>query len=187
MPPLAMVDYNNNDGCRSSVGSENTLVSVLQHKKPAAQVEAVASYAQQKKEKKNVNFQASVKVRKITSHRRYSAEEKANVWMSSVESKQIRASAVKTVKKIMKGIDVDQDPNDCSRGLEFKTPKMNKIRQSRKLDVIWSVLGEQEALQNEGKKVDDVQLADVYSTFTVRSANEACLRGLKDAMAAMAA
>jgi hypothetical protein len=188
MPPLlAMVDFNNS----GSESSEGTLVSVLQQKKPAlvaaqaaeAEAEAAASSSPTKKTKKKVHFKGSVKVRKISSHNNFSAEEKANVWFSRDECKLIRASAVKTVKKLVKGIDVDKDPTDCSRGLEFKTPQKNKIRQTRKLDVIWSVLGTQEELQEEGV-VDDEKIAYVYSAFTLKCANEACKRGLKDAMAA---
>lgn len=91
-----------------------------------------------------------------------------------------------TVKKHMKGIDIDSSEEDCFRGLEFKTPEKNKIRQQRKLDIIWEVLLEQESLQLEGV-VDPQRLADTYATFTGQAINEARRRGKKDEIAVYSA
>ena len=173
-----MIDFNAQTS-NGSDSSEGTLLSVLVTKKALASSDP----SRPPKEKKNVHFKSSVKVRKITSHRKYTEEEKANTWLSTHESKQIRANAVKTVKKLMKGIDVDALPGDCSRGLELKTPQKNKIRQTRKLDVIYSVLGEQEQQQEEGLN-DQEAIAKVYRSFASKCALEASRRGSKDELEA---
>lgn len=104
------------------------------------------------------------------------------MWYSSEEFKAIRESAIKTVKKMMKNKPVDSDPNDCSRGLEGKTPKRNKIRQGRKLDIIWSVLSEQ--LENDG--CDDESKCEAISRAYMEC-NRSCIfeaerRGVLDAI-----
>jgi hypothetical protein len=136
---------------------------------------------------KKVRFNKNAKVRKIMPHHKYTAEEKEANWYSNAEFKQIRTSAVATVTKLAKGIDVDSDENDCSRGLEFKTPQKNKIRQTRKLGIIWQVLGQQEMLQMEGKEVDPERLADVYTSSTIVCVLEAISRAKKDELAARGA
>ncbi len=134
------------------------------------------------KPKKSVDFNPKVRVRKITSHRKLSGEERSKVWWSADEFKKIRDSAIATVKKMMKKERVDDDPNDCSRGLEFKTPKKNRIRQARKMDIIWTVLGEQEA-QNQWERRAGL-IAEIYISCSRSCVEEAAKRGAHDAIVA---
>jgi len=131
---------------------------------------------------KSVEFNPKVRVRKIASHRNFSHEERLSVWWSADECQQIREQAIATVKKMMKKERVDEDPNDCSRGLEFKTPKKNKIRQARKMDIIWTVLSEQEGQEEGGKKSD--LIAEIYISCSRSCVDEALRRGALDAIAA---
>jgi hypothetical protein len=184
MPPLAMVEFSHEapSSLSTSTYSESTLITVdrLLNKKTPSRKETKASVVA---DRKAVHFDVSVKVRKIRSHRKYSDKERRSLWYSPVEAKELRAAAVTTVKKMMNNIDVDQDEDDCSRGLEFKTPKKNKIRQARKLNVIWAVLGEQE-MQWKGGKVDASCLASLYTSCNRSCIVEALNRGVKDEMEA---
>ena len=145
---------------------------------------------------RHVHFKANVRVRKVSSHKTFTAEERANAWWSSHESKEIRANAVETVKKMMKGIDVDgpeYEDIDCSRGLEFKSPKKNKVRQKKKQLIIWAVIDEQDrwaednghssedSLDLEEIKDRDDAVAEVYTERCTQCCTEAFSRGLKDA------
>ena len=131
------------------------------------------------RDERKVHFQPYIRVRKVSSHRRYTEIERANAWYSQYECNEIKKSAVKTVKKMMRGTDVDNDTNDCSRGLEFKIPEKNKIRQKRKLDIIWGVLEVQDFLSSTGMR-DAERIGSVYRTLARRCALEAHKRGLKD-------
>lgn len=128
---------------------------------------------------KSVDFNPKVRVRKISSHRKFSEEEKFNSWWSADEVRVIREEAISTVKKMMKKVRVDDDPNQCSRGLEYKTPKKNKIRQARKMDIVWAVLSEQEAKDGWDNKSE--LIAEVYIACTRSCVDEAARRGALDA------
>lgn len=135
-------------------------------------------------EPKSVSFSRNVRVRKISKHTRYSEEERSRMWFSAEEFQEIRKGAVKTVKKMMKNKPVDDDPNDCTRGLEFKTPKQNKIRQERKADVTMAVLEEQ--LKNEDRCYEKASraISETYISCNRGSIFEAHRRGIMDAIAA---
>lgn len=137
--------------------------------------------------KRGVRFAPTVKVRKISSHRLLKDEQREAIWYSSEECKEIRACAVSTVKRLMKGENVDDDEDDCSRGLEFKTPKKNKIRQTRKLDIIWAVLGEQEVMRYERRPNNPEHLAEIYISHNQPCMLEAAIRGKKDEIEAIRA
>ena len=189
MPPLATMVYDTKISQYSSSHQCESQINAVPTKK-ASTVESTNDADEMTKSseisRKKVTFKSSVKIRRITSHRKYSTEERANVWYSPEENKAIRKRAVMTVKKHMKGIDIDSSEEDCFRGLEFKTPEKNKIRQQRKIDIIWEVLLEQESLQLEGV-VDPQRLADTYATFTGQAINEARRRGKKDEIAVYSA
>jgi hypothetical protein len=118
---------------------------------------------------------------------KYSQEEKASIWYNQDEVKEIRNDIVKTVKRMMKGENVDGgNDTTCSRGLEFKEPKKNKARQKRKLDIICAVLVEQESLWDDGQDDDvmNVRLAEIYRLCNWECSLEARKRGISDALAA---
>jgi hypothetical protein len=137
---------------------------------------------QPQKVKKSVDFNPKVRLRKISTHRRFSEEEKANTWYSPQEFKDIRAGAITTVKKMMKKVPVDNDPNDCSRGLESKTPKKNKARQARKLDIVFTVLSELTNCEESGHSSD--LAAQIYTSCSQVCYEEAATRGALDAIEA---
>lgn len=173
----------------SSLRSESTLVSTdLQEKRTKKitkepETERRRLLQRRNQTKKRVEFKASVSVRKIGSCRYYKDEEREAYWVSPEESVAVRKSAIRTIKSMAKGIDVDQDPNDCSRGLESKVPKVSKAREKRISDIIHLVLLEQKVQFEEGIFDDDL-LGNNYGRFCAESALNARKRGEKDEAAA---
>jgi hypothetical protein len=190
MPPLAQIRFSTSQvsrskQCSSSGGGLGSSIH-----------STITATSDEKKSPmgRKVEFKSNVRVRKVSSHKSFSAEERKAMWYSPKESKLIRASAVDTVKNMMRGGDVDADKNDCSRGLEFKTPKRNKVRQKKKQLVIWSVIDAQDRFMEENDHTGDDDLLDlqeirdrdnsianVYREQTGQCAQEAFNRGLKDA------
>lgn len=188
--PLAMMIQFSNENVTSlgnSVDSDCSVITVDRQTKSKGKQQQHAPVPAC--ESKKVHFKTNVKVRRISSHRKYSAEEREAVWYSPAEAKQTRDSAVSTVKKMMKGVKVDEDENDCSRGLEFKKPKKSKIRSARKRDIILTVLVEQEMSRDkdDGSPIDAQHLSDVYRFCTHKIAIEAMERGMKDQIEAWGA
>jgi hypothetical protein len=103
---------------------------------------------------KKVTFKTSLKLRKIASHRKYSKEEHKACWYSRSECSKLREAATKTTNKMQKGVNVNKDGKDSSRGLEFKSAESHKRRQTKRLDIIWTVLGEQDDMIDIDDEVD---------------------------------
>lgn len=183
-----VMDFNNvaaDDLRRSDDPSISSTISTSNHRKCSTAKEAsphLTKNIDTSRPKKTVRFNSRVNVRNVSTHRRYSPKERTDMWYSAEESKQIRSEAIATVRKMMKRIPIDHDSNECSRGLEFKTPKKNKIRQTRKMDIICSVLLEQD--YQAGKPNNDEFIAEVYTSCSRSCIAEATRRGAMDAIAA---
>lgn len=107
--------------------------------------------------KKSVSFNLKVRVRRIASRKRYTAEERLKSWWNEDENKAIRNDAVAVVRQMMKGTFVESS-TETRRGLEFKVPKRNRERQANKRDIIETVLEEQHKRKQQslGAAPDDV-------------------------------
>jgi hypothetical protein len=103
----------------------------------------------------------------------------AAVWYSREGMKEIKSNAASTVRKMMEGQNVDDDDNDCSRGLEFKAPKEYRKRHIRKVDSIWTVITEQEIQKRDGE-TDPEYLADIYRRFADKGSTEVIKRAAND-------
>lgn len=140
----------------------------------------VAAPSEPAKPLKKVAFKNSLKLRKIASHRKYSKEEHKACWYSRSQCKKLREAASKTSKKMQKGINVDKDGKDCSRGLEFKSAESHKLRQTKRLDIIWTVLGEQDDMVEMEEEVDHEKIAKIYAMCCKQCMKEARQRGIDD-------
>mmetsp|Transcript_30323 Transcript_30323/g.50381 ORF Transcript_30323/g.50381 Transcript_30323/m.50381 type:complete len:192 (+) Transcript_30323:189-764(+) len=168
--------------CESSFHST---VSVGRSKKFLADghVEEDSQRYKNSRRERKVNFKPSVRVRKIPPHRHLTEAEKASIWYSQDDVKQIRKDIIATVKRMMKGEDVDTDGTSSSRGLEFKEPKKNRARQNRKQEIACAVLAEQECLWEDGREDFEALLAEVYVSCNWECAVEARKRGIADELA----
>lgn len=129
---------------------------------------------------KKVTFKASLKMRKIASHRKYTKSERAATWWSASEYKKLRDSASKTAKKMARGHLVDKDGRESSRGLEHRIAESHKIRQTKRLDIIWTVLGEQDEMFENDEDLDHESIAQIYALCSKDCVAEARKRGIED-------
>jgi hypothetical protein len=135
---------------------------------------------------KKVTFKNSLKLRKIASHRKYSKDEHKACWYSRAECRKLKEAAAKTSKKMQKGVNVNKDGKDCSRGLEFKSAESHKRRQTKRLDIIWTVLGEQDEMIDMDEEIDHEEIAHLYSLCCRKCGTEARQRGRGDEAAVCA-
>jgi len=129
---------------------------------------------------RKVSFKRTLKLRKISSHREYTEKECKAAWYSPAEYKKMRDNASKTAKKIARGKNVDKDGKDSSRGLEFQGTKDHKIRQTKRLDIIFTVLCEEDEMFENGEDLDHDKIAQIYAMCSKECKKEARQRGRKD-------
>ena len=103
------------------------------------------------------------------------------MWYSSDEYMEIRRCAIRTVTKMVHNKNVDMDPNDCSRGLEGKTPEQDALRQERRRIIMLSVLAEQLDKDLEDYETSSQAISEAYSWCNRSCAYEAERRGELDA------
>ena len=190
----------NNDKKLSLLKKKKSLQQELQQQQQ--QQEQQKSRRNDDKKKKVVTFNKSVRQRRITLASDYPIEIREKLWYTPNESKMLRKDAVTIVKLMMKNKTLPD--NECTRGLEYKIPKKNKIRQERKQSIYWKVLSEQEDLlwskeeyeeysndeeEEEEKMINlivpqheiEEQLAVIYRHESKKCKLEALVRGKKDA------
>lgn len=109
---------------------------------------------------RRIHWDRTVHCFKIYRRCDFSDTEKASMWLTGEEMKQIKKSCTPIVKKLHKGIPLDEE-NEDKRGLEHRTPMGAKIRQKNKFCAIDSVLDEQDR-QWEQNRLDPDYLAEVY-------------------------
>jgi len=194
VPNVSLLGSSDRSDCSSiPVNSKNGELSLLKKKKLLQQQQEEIENQQQHQRLncKKVTFNKSVRQRRIPLAKNYPEEVRQQLWYNPSESKQLRKNAVATVKLMIKKIELPND--ECSRGLEFKSPKKNKIRQERKQDIYWKVLSEQEDLlysdDDDGEDLYtppqheiEEQLAVIYRHASKKCILEALKRGKEDAL-----
>ena len=130
---------------------------------------------------KKVDFNRKVRAKLISNRDCFTEKERSKIWYSSEEYMAIRRSAIKTVTRMTKNKAVDMDPRDCSRGLEGRTPKQDKLRQERRRIIVWSVLTEQQEKHLDDYKTRSQAISAAYSLCNRSCIVEAERRGALDA------
>jgi hypothetical protein len=133
------------------------------------------------KPKKQVEFCKSVRVRKISSHKMFPEQMKRDIWYSQNEAKQIRKTAIKTVDKMMRNMDLGK--NDCSRGLEFKAPQKNRARLRRQQYIVSTVMKVQQRFYCE-EGLGDERISAIYRYASRNCIMEGLKTGESDALEA---
>ena len=133
---------------------------------------------------KKVDFNRSVRVKRVPRRDRYSEEERSNMWYSSDEYMEFRQGAIDTVTKMATNKNVDMDPNDSSRGLEGRTPKQDALRQERRRIIMLSVLAEQLEKDLDDYETSSEAISATYSLCNQSCSYEAQRRGALDAIEA---
>ena len=131
---------------------------------------------------KKVEFNQTVRAKLVPSRHRLSKHERSSMWYDSEECMAIRQSALLTVHKMTRNETVDMDSNDCSRGLEGRTPKQDKLRQERRRMIIGSVLAEQLETDQYDYETSSQVIAAAYVLCNQSCSFEAVRRGELDAI-----
>lgn len=101
--------------------------------------------------RRKIRWSSQVRVQEIRHLNNMSEAEREAVWMSPIDYKMIKNMAKTTVLMMMAGEHIGcDDPDFCTRGLEFRTRKGNKIRSANKLRARSAVLNEQDLQRDEG-------------------------------------
>lgn len=144
---------------------------------------AMATTSARNKRRRKIRWSSQVRVQEIRHINDMPELVIEAVWMSPVEYKTIKNGAKTTVLMMMAGEKFHQDdPDFCSRGLEFRTRKGNKIRAANKLKARSAVLNEQDLQRDEGfHDPEFIAMASLDVSHECRE--QAQKRGEKDAKA----
>ncbi len=108
---------------------------------------------------KHVRFCTSIDVREVRHWKDLPIEETEATWYTAAEFEGIKKSLVLTIRLMMAKKPLDQD--QCTRGLEFRTPAGAKLRKKNKLKALTAVWNEQVAQWKEDRTDDDA-ISNVY-------------------------
>lgn len=108
---------------------------------------------------KKVRFNGNIDVREVPHRNELPEGEAEATWYSPVEFEGIKKTLVATVRLMMAKKPLDQD--QCSRGLEFRTPAGAKMRKQNKLKALTAVWNEQVAQWKEDRTNEEA-IAFVY-------------------------
>mmetsp|Transcript_44874 Transcript_44874/g.108895 ORF Transcript_44874/g.108895 Transcript_44874/m.108895 type:complete len:368 (+) Transcript_44874:124-1227(+) len=135
----------------------------------------------QKKRKKKITFSKKLRIKEIRHLNDYSQEELDALFMT-MEDHQLAKGVVKTtVRMMMTNPDLIQkdDPEFCTRGLEFRTRIGSQTRSKNKMRCRVAVLNEQDIQEEEGFRDPELlQFASMSESKSVRE--EARQRGVED-------
>jgi len=110
-----------------------------------------ATVSTKKVRRRKIRWSGQVRVQEIRHVNNMSELEIDAVWMTAIEYKMIKHMAKTTVYMMMAGEVIDEDdPDFCTRGLEFRTRKGSKVRGANKLRARSAVLNEQDLQREEG-------------------------------------
>ena len=143
---------------------------------------AITTFAKNVSRRK-IRWSGQVRVQEIRHVNNMSEAEREAVWMSPIDYKMIKSMAKTTVLMMMSGEHIDDDdPDFCTRGLEFRTRRGNKIRSANKLRAKSAVLNEQDLQRDEGfHDPEFIAMASLDVSYECRE--QAQKRGEQDAQA----
>lgn len=128
-----------------------------------------------------VKFEQHVDVLEVPHLRNLQPEEVSSTWYSNQEFETIKKSLVVTLRLMIANKPVGSD--QCTRGLEFRTPHGAKFRKKNKLEALTAVWNEQVA-QWKDNVTDDEAIRRVYMEQSQKCVETARKFGQHDERAA---
>lgn len=174
-------DHSDDEHSETNHGEEDGIPSASPVS--ASDAKMLASPTTKNRRRRKIRWSGQVRVQEIRHINNMPESEIDAVWMSPIEYKAIKNGAKTTVLMMMAGETFhEDDPDFCSRGLEFRTRKGNKIRAANKLKARSAVLNEQDLQRDEGfHDPEFIAMASLDVSFECRE--QAQKRGGKDAEA----
>lgn len=130
--------------------------------------------------KRNVSFKPSVSVQEIPHIADMKKEEVEATWYSREEFKELKEAVYLVLRKMVNG---GLSADECTRGLEHRTPEGATRRKQNKLNAFQVVWNAQES-QWEDNISDPEAISIVYQMQTYKSRETSVKLGLHDAMVA---
>jgi hypothetical protein len=149
---------------------------------PQETVEDFTSPLTLKNEKRRrIQWAKRVRIKEIRHVNDYSESERDAMWMCMADMQMTKTMVKTTVMMMMRGEHIDEnDPDFCTRGLEFRTKDGSKIRSRYKLRTRSAVLNEQDLQRDEGFfDPQFIAMASMEGSLECREA--ARQRGVEDA------
>jgi hypothetical protein len=134
------------------------------------------------KPRRTVSFGTTLQMKQTIHIRDYTADEIENTWYSTAEYKLIKLSVSTIVLMLKQGEQLR--PDQCVRGLEYKTRHGRETRVLNQIEALIAVLDEQDRQAlNDEKDLD--RLSQVYTLLTAHCVATAHYIGLNDHRAAI--
>jgi hypothetical protein len=133
--------------------------------------------------RRSVTFEHNVDVREVPHLKDLPKEDLIETWYTSEDFDRIKKSLVITLRLMVAKKPIGND--QCTRGLEFRTPHGAKLRKKNKLDALTAVWNEQVA-QWKDNKTDEDAISRVYREQTLNCLQAARKFGLSDEKVAQA-
>lgn len=130
--------------------------------------------------RRTVTFNQEVYVREIEHINDMDDDEVDDIWYSRGDYKDMKAKYSITARMMARGWNIpEDDPEHCTRGLEYRTPEGSRARQLNKITSLTRVLDEQERQRITGIESDGA-LAEVYIRSSSHCREASLKLGLKD-------
>ena len=124
-----------------------------------------------------VSFTSDVDVKEVPHIKDLSPEEVAAVWYNGADFERIKKALVVTLRLMIAKKPVDSD--QCTRGIEFRTPQGAKFRKKNKLEALTAVWNEQVSQWKENI-TDEEAIRSVYLEHSTKCMETARKFGLHD-------
>jgi hypothetical protein len=134
------------------------------------------------KPRRTVTFGTTLQMKHTIHIREYTAEEIENTWYTPAEYKIIKLSVRTVVLMLKQGEQLR--PDQCVRGLEYKTKHGRETRGLNQIEALIAVLDEQDRQALHDEKDQD-RLSQVYKLLTAHCAATAHYIGINDYRAAI--
>ena len=159
-------------------GKKNLSPHSPQEQAPAAKSSTTDDSAPGKK--RSVRFNHTVHFREIRHISEYTEEQIEATWLTPEDYAAIKQIVKATIRMMMKGEAIaDDNPDFCTRGLEFRTKNGSKVRARNKLHARSAVLNEQDMQREEGYNEQQmIAMACMEASLCCRQGARA--RGLYD-------
>ena len=128
--------------------------------------------------RRTVTFASQINVQEIPHLKDIPKEEVHSTWYDNTDFENIKKSIIVTIRMMMANKPIGDD--QCTRGLEFRTPAGAKLRKKNKLEALTAVWNEQVAQWQAGV-TDDEAIREVYVRATAPCQDTALRAGAHDA------
>lgn len=152
-------------------------------KSSSALHEQTSPNSSKQQQKKSVQFNTRVRIRKTLHINNYSDDEIEEAWFSDEEFKNIRKDALFVAELIREGHEISDQ--HCTRGIEMYTGSREaRKRQQRKTAIRWALLNEI-SLQSEEGNIDYDYIAKLYAKASSSCVAKAHALALEDKVNAL--